>query len=116
MTATPATNGNGTTPTTQTEPATERRLRPSEVKRRNLEHQLQAAADQFGQDREDLQGYAEAGIFYGSASPVPNSFGAELGVVTKDEKTGTVQRTGFGFYFRSDHICNKKYDGNVPVC
>ena len=115
MTATPATNGNGTTPTTEVT-APVQRLRPSEVKRRQDESQLKAEIDAVHQAREDLGGYSEVGPFYGAAAPVPNSFGAELGIVTRDEKTGTVQRTGFGFYFRSDHLCNQKFDGNVPVC
>lgn len=108
-------NGNAAITETTEVITTERRLRPSEVKRRQLAHQLEGEVDALQQAREDLNAYTEAGPFYGAAAPVPNSIGCELGVVTRDEKTGTVQRTGFGFYLRSDHICNKKYDGNVQV-
>lgn len=60
----------------------------------------------FGQAREDLSSYAEAGVFYASQSPVANSVGGEVGIVTRDEKTGEVRRSGVGFYMRSDHMCN----------
>lgn len=109
-------NGNASTTETAEVITTERRLRPSEIKRRQQETELRMEIDAVMQAREDLGGYSEVGPFYGAAAPVPNSFGCELGVATRDEKTGTVQRTGFGFYFRSDHLCNKKFDGNVPVC
>jgi hypothetical protein len=54
--------------------------------------------------------YHDFGCFYGSATPVANALGAEVGVVTKDEKTKKVQRTGVGFYIRSDHMADVKYD------
>ena len=54
--------------------------------------------------------YQDLGCFYAASTPVPASFGAEIGVVTKDEKTGAVQRTGIGFYIRSDHMADVKYD------
>jgi hypothetical protein len=63
----------------------------------------------YGQRLEDLGAYAEAGIFYAGKSPIANSLGAELGVVTRDEKTGKVQRSGVGFYLRSDHMCQLPY-------
>jgi hypothetical protein len=69
----------------------------------------------FGQAREDLQTYADAGVFYAAKTPVANSIGAEIGVVTKDDKTGKVQRSGLGFYLRSDHICQLPYYGKVAI-
>ena len=57
----------------------------------------------------------EAACFYASGAPVANAIGAELGVVTRDKDSGAVQRTGIGFYVRSDHLCNNTYFGNVPV-
>lgn len=54
--------------------------------------------------------YHDIGCFYGSATPVANALGAEIGVVTKDEKTNKVQRTGVGLYIRSDHMADVKYD------
>jgi len=71
---------------------------------------MEELLETHGQARELNNGYAEAGPFYASGAPVDNSFGCEFGVVTKDEKTGTVQRTGVGFYLRSDHLLNRRYD------
>jgi hypothetical protein len=54
--------------------------------------------------------YQDLGCFYAASTPVPAAFGAEIGVVTKDEKTMKVQRTGIGFYIRSDHMANTEID------
>jgi len=82
---------------------------------RNNERHLQETFDNAGQDRENHGGYAEAGPFYASKAPVANAVGAELGVVTRDEKTGTVQRSGIGFYIRSDHFFGHTFEGDVDV-
>lgn len=87
----------------------------SEATRKANGHKLEACLDEHGQVREDTDAYADLGFVYAATAPVANSWGAELGVVTKDKENGTVQRTGFGFYFRSDHLCNKKYDGKVEL-
>jgi len=63
-----------------------------------------------GQCLESNGHYAELGCFYAAPAPVANSFGAELGVVTRDTKAGTVQRTGIGFYIRSDHAADVKFN------
>jgi hypothetical protein len=54
--------------------------------------------------------YQDLGCFYAASTPVPAAFGAEIGVVTKDEKTGAIQRTGVGLYIRSDHAAGCQYD------
>ncbi len=77
---------------------------------RNNERHLQETFDNAGQDRENYGGYAEAGPFYASKAPVANSVGAELGVATRNEKTGTVQRSGIGFYIRSDHFFGHTFE------
>ncbi|MCE2835936.1 MAG: hypothetical protein LW834_21795, partial [Cyanobium sp. 49614_E6] len=64
----------------------------------------------FAQQRELTGSYSDFGCFYHGHSPVANSIGLELGVVTKDEQAGTVQRTGFGFYLRSDHLADSTLD------
>lgn len=66
------------------------------------------------QQRETSNTYAELGPLYASASPVASSVGAELGIVTRDTQANTVQRTGVGFYLRSDHLLNKRWDTTVP--
>jgi hypothetical protein len=63
-----------------------------------------------GQALEDNNHYSELGCFYAAQAPVANSMGAEIGVVTKDEKTNKVQRTGIGIYVRSDHAANYTFD------
>lgn len=69
----------------------------------------------YGQVREDLGDYAEAACFYAAASPVANSVGGELGVVTRDDKTGETYRTGVGLYLRSDHLCKLPFMGTVNI-
>lgn len=63
----------------------------------------------LGQSLEDSDHYTDLGPVYASATPVANAFGAEVGVVTRDDKAGTVQRTGIGLYIRSDHAANFTY-------
>jgi hypothetical protein len=77
---------------------------------RHNERQLEEAFDNLAQARESNAGYAEAGPFYASKAPVANAIGGEIGVVTKDDKAGTVQRTGIGFYIRSDHFYGHTYE------
>ena len=84
-------------------------------KDRSNQRLLDEAKDIHGQVRENSGAYAEAACFYASGAPVANAIGAELGVVTRDKDSGAVQRTGIGFYVRSDHLCNNTYFGNVPV-
>jgi hypothetical protein len=76
---------------------------------------MENASYELNQAREANDGYNNLGPLYVSAAPVANSLGAEFGFSTTDEKTNTVQRTGIGFYIRSDHLCNKRYDANVKV-
>ena len=66
----------------------------------------------FAQQRELTESYSDFGFLYHGHSPVANSIGLELGVVTKDEKTKQVQRTGFGFYLRSDHLADASFDSS----
>lgn len=84
------------------------------TKDRSKERAFEQALDDMGQLRED-GGYAEAGPFYASKAPVANAIGGELGIVTKDAKTGEVARTGIGFYIRSDHMFGNTYTGTVPL-
>lgn len=91
-------------------PSDKAQRKQGEALRKANGHKLEACLDEHGQVREDTDAYADLGFVYAATAPVANSWGAEVGVVTKDKESGTVQRTGFGFYFRSDHICNKKYD------
>jgi len=62
-----------------------------------------------GQLLESNGHYKDLGFCYAAPAPVANAIGGEVGVVTKDEKTGTVQRTGVGLYIRSDHMADYKY-------
>lgn len=55
--------------------------------------------------------YTDAGVFYAATSPMAASVGAELGIVTRDEKTGKTQRSGVGFYLRCDHLAKIEHDG-----
>ena len=94
-------------PTVTTKPASNK---AKSIAARNNERHLQETFDNASQDREERGGYAEAGPFYASKAPVANAVGAELGVVTRDEKTGTVQRSGIGFYVRSDHFFGHTFE------
>ena len=85
------------------------------TKDRSNQRLLEEAKDIHGQVRENSGAYTEAACFYASGAPVANAIGAELGVVTRDKDSGAVQRTGIGFYVRSDHLCNNTYFGNVPI-
>ena len=66
------------------------------------------------QQRETSNTYTELGPLYASAAPVAGSVGAELGIVTRDNQANTVQRTGAGFYLRSDHLLNQRWNTAVP--
>ncbi|QPN61981.1 hypothetical protein [Synechococcus sp. CBW1004] len=88
---------------------------PHPIQERSNHRLLEHAKDLHNQAREDSRSYAEGGCFYASSTPIANALGAELGIVTRDAQSGAVQRTGLGFYIRSDHLCNHTYDGNVPV-
>jgi hypothetical protein len=104
------------TPDTDTQPTTVTEATPKVDGFADLQKQAKRDADIFGnladtaQCLETNQHYADLGCFYAGKAPVANSFGAELGVVTRDEKTGTVQRTGIGFYIRSDHAADVKFN------
>lgn len=98
---------------TVVEPQQQQHQSPAEqLAQRNRADEARLA---FGQQREDLNSYAEAGIFYAAKPPVANSLGAEMGFATRDNKTGQVQRSGLGFYLRSDHMCNLPYYGKVNI-
>ena len=105
---------NDTEPTTVTEAVT--KITPNNEDFAKLQQQarqkstIEASLASAAQALETNQHFAELGCFYGGAAPVANSFGAEIGVVTKDDKTNTVQRTGVGFYIRSDHARNIEFD------
>lgn len=77
---------------------------------RNNERHLEEAFDNTAQERELHKGYAEAGPFYASKAPVANAIGTELGVVTRDKQSGTLQRSGIGFYIRSDHFFGHTFE------
>ena len=106
-----------TTPETET-PATNEALNPktvvetakSVVDWARQREALDRTKTSTGQALEDNNHYSELGCFYAAQSPVANSMGAEIGVVTKDEKTNKVQRTGVGIYLRSDHAANYTFD------
>lgn len=106
----PAENPAPDQPQDKADPKPKAERKQGEARRKANAHALEACLDEHGQVREDTESYADLGPVYAAATPVANAWGAELGFVTKDEKAGTVQRTGFGFYLRSDHLCNKKYD------
>lgn len=97
-------------PQDKADPKPKAERKQTEARRKANAHALEACLDEHGQIRENTESYADLGPVYAAPTPVANAWGAELGFVTKDEKAGTVQRTGFGFYIRSDHLCNKKYD------
>lgn len=90
-------------------------IKPMPTKDRSKERAFEQALDDMGQLRELSNGYAEAGPFYASKAPVANAIGGELGIVTKDAKTGETQRTGIGLYIRSDHMFGNTYTGTVPL-
>lgn len=77
---------------------------------RNNERRLEEVFDNTAQERELYGGYAEAGPFYAAKAPVANAIGAELGVVTRDRTSGTLQRSGIGFYIRSDHFLGHTFE------
>ena len=52
--------------------------------------------------------YHDWGFVYAAPAPIANAIGAELGLMQRDDKTMTVQRTGIGFYLRSDHVSDIK--------
>ena len=87
----------------------------TQEQKEQLKHELEHAHKAHGQARETYQGYARLGPVYASNTPIANAIGVEIGIVTSSGKRKTVQRTGFGIYLRSDHLCNKVYcDGGVP--
>jgi hypothetical protein len=95
------------TPAAPVAPAQDTQQQPespaTKLAKRNRLSEAQLA---YGQQREDMGTYADAGVFYASKTPIANAIGAEVGIVTRDKKNGTVQRAGFGFYFRADHMCD----------
>jgi hypothetical protein len=67
------------------------------------------------QDREHDGTYTSSNGLYAGRPPISNAIGVELGLATQDADSNTTQRTGIGFYIRSDHLCNKRYDASVKV-
>jgi len=110
---TTATTVDETVDTSATEAANTIKAKP--LNDRSKERELEQAFDDLAQARELNAGYAEAGPFYAAKPPVANAVGGEIGIVTKDEKAGTVQRTGIGFYVRSDHFFGHTYSTSVPL-
>ena len=103
-----------TATTVETAPEASNDIKSTSTSDRASKRAMEELLETHGQARELNNGYAEAGPFYASGAPVDNSFGCEFGVVTKDEKANTVQRTGVGFYLRSDHLLNRRYNTAVP--
>jgi hypothetical protein len=64
---------------------------------------LSDARSTFSSALEENGHYTDFGFVYGAGAPLDNSLGAEVGIVTKDQDTGLVQRSGIGFYIRCDH-------------
>lgn len=58
----------------------------------------------FQQKLEDHGHYTDLGFIYAAPAPIANAVGAEIGVVTTDDSTGDVRRTGVGIYLRCDHL------------
>jgi hypothetical protein len=58
----------------------------------------------YQQMLEDNGHYNDLGCFYAAGAPIANAAGAELGIVTTDDKTGEVRRSGIGIYLRCDHL------------
>jgi hypothetical protein len=85
----------------------------TQAERKAQRSAMESILDEHGQAREANKAYTDFGFAYASQSPVANSIGAEVGIVTRDEKTNTVQRTGIGFYLRSDHLWNQRFDAAV---
>jgi serine protease inhibitor ecotin len=54
--------------------------------------------------------YHDWGFAYAAPAPIANAIGAELGFMQRDNETMTVQRTGIGFYLRSDHVSDVKFN------
>ena len=52
---------------------------------------------------EECGHFKDLGVVYAAGTPIENSVGAELGIVTKDDKTGVTSRSGIGVYIRCDH-------------
>ena len=69
----------------------------------------------LAQQREFSADYAELGPLFVSTPPIANSIGLEVGFRSTDEEAKTVQRTSIGFYLRSDHLLNRRYDIKVDV-
>lgn len=70
------------------------------------EKRLVDARSDFSSALEETGHYKDLGFVYGAGAPLDNSLGAEIGIVTKDQTTGLVQRSGIGFYIRCDHWSN----------
>jgi hypothetical protein len=51
--------------------------------------------------------YKDAGPLYAGVN-VMGDLGVELGFSTGSVEKGTIQRSGVGFYLRSDHIAHRK--------
>ena len=129
MTATTTVDSEVVSDSTVTEVKVEAKSEPTEAKAETPEVKAEAKAEpvkgkavakatreletvRFAQQRELTESYSDFGFVYHGHSPVANSIGLELGVVTKDEKTKQVQRTGFGFYLRSDHLADASFDSS----
>ena len=54
--------------------------------------------------------YKDWGFVYAAPAPIANAIGGEIGVMQRDDETKTVQRTGIGFYLRSDHVASQQLD------
>lgn len=54
--------------------------------------------------------YNDWGFVYAAPAPIANAIGGEIGFMQRNDETMTVQRTGIGFYLRSDHIFDAKLD------
>jgi hypothetical protein len=70
------------------------------------ERHLSDARSTFSSALEENGHYSDFGFVYAAGAPLDNSLGAEVGIVTKDQDTGLVQRSGIGFYVRCDHWSN----------
>lgn len=72
------------------------------------ERELSVGEDNLMQ-AESRKAYHDAGPLYAGIN-VMGDIGAEVGFSTGSAEKGTLQRSGIGIYFRSDHIAHRKVE------
>lgn len=64
--------------------------------------------------REDHNAYGQLDLYFAKV-PIANAIGFEFGCISDRPTPTTVQRSGFGFYIRSDHAFNKSFKLMPPI-